>query len=75
MDEPTRGLDVGAKAEIRKLIHELAEAGAAILVISSDIEEIMTMSDRFLVMNHGRIVDALPQDATALQLMTSASGV
>lgn len=75
MDEPTRGLDVGAKAEIRKLIHELAEAGAAILVISSDIEEIMTMSDRFLVMNRGRIVDVLPRDATALQLMTSASGV
>jgi ABC-type sugar transport system ATPase subunit len=74
MDEPTRGLDVGAKAEIRTLIHELAEAGAAILAISSDIEEIMVMSHRFLVMNRGRIVEALPRDATALQLMTSASG-
>jgi ABC-type sugar transport system ATPase subunit len=74
MDEPTRGLDVGAKAEIRTLIHELAEAGAAILAISSDIEEIMVMSHRFLVMNRGRIVEALPKDATALQLMTSASG-
>ncbi len=75
MDEPTRGLDVGAKAEIRKLIHELAEAGAAILVISSDIEEIMVMSDRYLVMNRGRLVDALPRDATNLQLMASASSV
>jgi ribose transport system ATP-binding protein len=74
MDEPTRGLDVGAKAEIRRLIYALAEAGAAILVISSDIEEIIVMSDRFLVMNRGRIVDALPREATALQLMTSASG-
>lgn len=74
MDEPTRGLDVGAKLEIRKLIHELAAAGAAILVISSDIEEIMVMSDRFLVMNHGRIVDVLPRGTTAVQLMTRASG-
>ena len=74
MDEPTRGLDVGAKAEIRRLIHGLAEAGAAILVISSDIEEIMVMSDRYLVMNRGRIVDALPRNATNLQLMASASG-
>jgi ABC-type sugar transport system ATPase subunit len=74
MDEPTRGLDVGAKAEIRRLIHELAEAGAAILAISSDIEEIMVMSDRYLVMSRGRIVEALLRDATALRLMTSASG-
>lgn len=75
MDEPTRGLDVGAKLEIRKLIHELAAAGTAILVISSDIEEIMVMSDRFLVMSRGRIVDALPRGTTAVQLMTAASGV
>lgn len=74
MDEPTRGLDVGAKVEIRKLIQELAQAGAAILLISSDIEEIMGMSDRFLVMNRGRIVDALSRDATAVELMARASG-
>ena len=75
MDEPTRGLDVGAKAEIHRVISELAAAGAAILVISSDIDEIMIMSDRFLVMARGRIVDQLPGDATTLQLMTGASGV
>lgn len=74
MDEPTRGLDVGAKMEIRNVIKELAEAGAGILLISSDIDEIMPMSDRFLVMSRGRIVETLPGDATALQLMTSASG-
>lgn len=74
MDEPTRGLDVGAKMEIRNVIKELAEAGAGILVISSDIDEIMVMSDRFLVMSRGRIVQTLPGDTTAMQLMSSAAG-
>lgn len=54
-DEPTRGIDVGAKQEIYKLMNELAERGTAIIMISSDMEELMGMSDRILVMCEGRI--------------------
>jgi ABC-type sugar transport system ATPase subunit len=56
MDEPTRGVDVGAKAEIHRLISELAQQGLAILMISSELPEVMGMSDRILVMREGRIV-------------------
>ncbi len=56
MDEPTRGVDVGAKAEIHRLISELAAQGMAILMISSELPEIMGMSDRILVMREGRVV-------------------
>lgn len=56
MDEPTRGVDVGAKAEIHRLMGELVEQGLAILMISSELPEIMGMSDRILVMREGRLV-------------------
>jgi rhamnose transport system ATP-binding protein len=56
MDEPTRGIDVGAKAEIHRLISELAQQGLAILMISSELPEILGMSDRILVMRGGKIV-------------------
>jgi rhamnose transport system ATP-binding protein len=56
MDEPTRGIDVGAKAEIHRLMSQLAQQGLAILMISSELPEIMGMSDRILVMREGRIV-------------------
>ena len=59
MDEPTRGVDVGSRAEIYKLMNELAESGAAILMISSQLEEILGMSDRVLVMRAGQIVKQL----------------
>lgn len=61
LDEPTRGIDVGAKFEIYRLIHELADRGAGILVISSEMEELMGLCDRILVMNSGEIVDELPR--------------
>src|SRR5262249_22100104 len=65
LDEPTRGIDVGAKAEIHRLMSELAQAGLAILMISSELGEIMGMSDRILVMREGRIVAELDRaDAT-----------
>jgi ABC-type sugar transport system ATPase subunit len=73
MDEPTRGLDVGAKAEIRDIISELAEGGAAVLVVSSEIEEIMSVSDRYLVMFRGRIVSELPRGATKEELVAGAA--
>ena len=56
MDEPTRGIDVGAKAEIHRLMSELASRGMAILMISSELPEVLGMSDRILVMRGGRIV-------------------
>ncbi len=58
-DEPTRGVDVGARAEIYKLMNQLAESGAAILMISSELPEVLGMSDRVLVMRNGRIVKEL----------------
>ena len=56
LDEPTRGVDVGAKEEIYKIIDSLSERGKAILMVSSEMEEVLRLSDRTLVMNHGRIV-------------------
>jgi ABC-type sugar transport system ATPase subunit len=58
-DEPTRGVDVAAKADIYRLINELAESGAAVLMISSELSEILGMSDRVLVMRNGRLVKEL----------------
>ena len=54
-DEPTRGIDVGAKFEIYQILQSLAEDGKAILMISSELPEILGMSDRIIVMNEGRI--------------------
>ena len=64
LDEPTAGIDVGTKAEIRALISELAEQGRTILIISSEIPEVMALADRILVMREGRLVGELSkQDA------------
>ena len=57
IDEPTRGIDVGAKSEIHRLMSGLAAQGKAILMVSSEMPEILGMSDRVLVMHHGRIVE------------------
>jgi ABC-type sugar transport system ATPase subunit len=75
MDEPTRGLDVGAKAEIHQLIEDFVSKGAAVLVVSSDIDEIMALSDRYLVIQKGKIVANLSHDATKTDLMSAAAGI
>ena len=75
MDEPTRGLDVEAKAELHSLISELADSGAAVMFVSSDLDEIMSLSDRFLVMVRGRLVRELPRDSTKHELLATASGI
>jgi ribose transport system ATP-binding protein len=61
LDEPTRGIDVGAKQEIYRLMEQLAEQGVAILFVSSEMEEILGMSDRALIMHEGRIAGELPR--------------
>jgi ribose transport system ATP-binding protein len=66
-DEPTRGIDVGAKLEVYQLINELAAQGKAILMISSELPEVLGMSDRILVMHHGRIVGEITDVARARQ--------
>lgn len=66
-DEPTRGIDVGAKYEIYLLINELAKQGKAILMISSELPEVIGMSDRILVMHEGRITGVIEDATTATQ--------
>ena len=75
LDEPTRGVDVGAKAEIYRIISELAQKGVAILMISSELPEVLGMSDRILVMHEGRIVAELPGGATQEEVMKHATGL
>lgn len=62
LDEPTRGIDIGAKQEIYALMEELAEKGVAILFVSSEMEEVLGMSDRALVMHEGRLTGELSRD-------------
>jgi ABC-type sugar transport system ATPase subunit len=70
MDEPTRGIDVGAKAEVHTLMGKLAQEGVGVIMISSELPEILGMSDRVLCMRQGRVVGELSGDeATAEQVM------
>jgi ABC-type sugar transport system ATPase subunit len=74
MDEPTRGIDIGAKSEIYHIIHELAASGTSIIMISSELPEIIGMSDRILVMASGRIVGEFTrEEATPEKIMLSAT--
>lgn len=75
MDEPTRGIDVGAKAEVHALMSQLAQAGMGIIMISSELPEILGMSDRVLVMHEGRAAAILDRaEATQEKIMAYASG-
>ncbi len=73
-DEPTRGIDVGAKSEIYRLLNELAQQGKAIMMISSELPEILRMSHRIVVMCEGRITGELAAgEATQEQIMKYAT--
>ncbi len=76
LDEPTRGIDVGAKYEIYKLMNSLAEQGVAIIMVSSELPEILGMSDRILVMHEGKCTGIIDNDEGATQelIMTLATG-
>ncbi|WP_153730472.1 sugar ABC transporter ATP-binding protein [Sporosarcina obsidiansis] len=75
-DEPTRGIDVGAKGEIYKLIDELADSGMAVIMISSELPEVLRMSHRVIVMSEGRITGELTSaEATQEKIMEYATAV
>jgi rhamnose transport system ATP-binding protein len=76
LDEPTRGIDVGAKADVHGIVDELARSGLAIVLISSDLPEVLAVSDRVLVMREGAQTGLFDRaDATQEQVMTAAVGV
>ena len=75
LDEPTRGIDVGAKAEVHAMIGELAAEGIGIIMISSDLPEVLAMSDRVLVMREGRQMAIFDRgEANQEPVMTAAMG-
>ncbi|ACK42939.1 ABC transporter related [Dictyoglomus turgidum DSM 6724] len=75
LDEPTRGIDVGAKAEIHAIMSQLARSGISIIMISSEMPEVLAMSDRILVMSEGKIVaEVSREEATQEKIMAYASG-
>ena len=75
LDEPTRGIDVGAKAEVHHIINELAAQGLAIILISSDLPEVLAMSDRILVMREGRQMGIFDRnEATQERILTAMMG-
>ncbi|MDR1579529.1 MAG: sugar ABC transporter ATP-binding protein [Synergistaceae bacterium] len=71
LDEPTRGVDVGAKAEIHRMIKTLSKSGTAILMVSSEIEEISALSDRVLVLNRGRVTAEVKKEDIDKELLMS----
>jgi rhamnose transport system ATP-binding protein len=75
LDEPTRGIDVGAKAEVHHMVNDLAAEGLGIILISSDLPEVLAMSDRILVMREGMQMGIFDRDeATQEKIMTAAMG-
>jgi rhamnose transport system ATP-binding protein len=75
LDEPTRGIDIGAKVEVHRIISELAASGLGIILISSDLPEVLAMSDRILVFHEGKITAEIPRSqATQERVMFAATG-
>ena len=76
LDEPTRGIDAGARGDVYRIIQELKERGLAILMISSDMEEIVQLSDRAVTMYHGRLnAEFVGEDINQANLMSASFGV
>ena len=76
LDQPTRGLDVQARAEFYRLISDLARRGIGMLIVSSNIDEILNLSDRIMVLRNGQVVDILPKsEATPYRITEFASEV
>ena len=75
LDEPTQGIDIGAKNEIHKIIRRLAKEGLAVLMISSDLPEVLGMSDRIAVLRGGTLAAIFPSQCTAHQVMSASLGL
>ena len=76
VDEPTRGIDIGAKAEVHSLLSQLAASGVAVLMISSELPEVIRMSDRVYVMREGKISGVIDRnEATEERVMELATGL
>ena len=75
VDEPTRGIDVGTKAEVHRLLSSLAAEGVAVLMVSSELPEVLGMADRVLVMHEGRLAADIPRTrADEESVMLAATG-
>ena len=75
LDEPTRGVDIGAKVEVHRIISDLAASGLGIVLISSELPEVLAMSDRILVLHEGRVAAEIPRsEATEERVMFAATG-
>jgi rhamnose transport system ATP-binding protein len=75
LDEPTRGIDVGAKAEVHHMIDDLARQGLGVILISSDLPEVLAMSDRVLVMREGKQMGVFArEEATQTKIISAAMG-
>jgi ribose transport system ATP-binding protein len=75
IDEPTRGIDVGTKSEVHALMNQLAHEGHAILMISSELPEILGMSDRIYVMHEGKVAGEFPRGVNSEEILRCAMGV
>jgi rhamnose transport system ATP-binding protein len=75
LDEPTRGIDIGTKAEVHRIISDLAQQGLAIILISSELPEVLAMSDRVLVMHEGHVTAVFERaEADQEKVMFAATG-
>ncbi len=75
LDEPTRGIDVGAKVEIYNIMNDLVDQGVCVVMISSELPEVLGMSDRILVIHEGRLTGSLPREqASEQRVMYHATG-
>ena len=75
MDEPSRGIDIGAKADVFKVMRDLAKAGMGILFVTSDLEEVMALSDRIVVMSNGRVTAEFAEGQATQEAIVAASAV
>ena len=75
MDEPSRGIDIGAKAEIYRTMRKLAADGIGIIFVTSDLEEVLALSDRIIVMADGQVAGEFPKDAPAADVIAAATPI
>jgi ABC-type sugar transport system ATPase subunit len=75
LDDPTKGIDVGAKEEVFRLVRRLADEGAAVLYLTSEIREARALGDRLLVMANGTVVATVDPQTSEEEIMTAAGGV